>query len=93
MFDVRSSLYTTRSLRRLFPQKEAPRSLTNTQIKPCTHTPPRRTWRLGRVLLLFFSGRAGNGPFVSRSPAVFSKNKPERLLIKASVCVELEDPR
>lgn len=55
------------------------------KIKPCT----RAGGGTGGCCCCFSGWGAGDGPFVSRSPTVFSKNKPERLLIKgqASVCV------
>lgn len=91
MFDVRSSLllHHTVSLVPFSPEgstEVSHRHVKPTQIKPCTHTrppPARVAVRAGAAVVFLGGGGGRDGPFVRRSPTVFSKNKPERLLIRA----------
>lgn len=96
MFDVRSSLYGatftphTDSLMLFFPPEGSVevsrRHVKAKQIKLCTHAPSTRDVRAGAAVV--FLGVSQEGAFVPPT-TVFSKNKPERLLIKgqASVCI------
>lgn len=85
---MRSCFHTTLALPRAFFPPEGSVEASHARTRARTHAPSTRDVGLVRLLLLV-SARKGPVFAALASPTVFSKNKPETLLIKgrASVCV------